>query len=51
VLSNGTIGNNATLAQPKIIKTNTIAHYDFPFVKPLTQSLHQIFSQFDSIIT
>ncbi|QZK91478.1 1-deoxy-D-xylulose-5-phosphate synthase [Flavobacterium sp. CHNK8] len=52
VLSNGTIGNNVTLALAKIIKTNTIAHYDFPFVKPLDEkSLHQIFSQFDSIIT
>lgn len=52
VLSNGTIGNNVTLALAKIKKTNTIAHYDFPFVKPLDEkSLHQIFSQFDSIIT
>ncbi|TWI02395.1 1-deoxy-D-xylulose-5-phosphate synthase [Flavobacterium tiangeerense] len=52
VLSNGTIGNNVTLALAKIKKTNTIAHHDFPFVKPLDEkSLHQIFSQFDSIIT
>ena len=52
VLSNGTIGNNVTLALAKINKQNTIAHYDFPFVKPLDEkTLHQIFSKFDSIIT
>ncbi len=52
VISNGTIGNNVTLALAKIKKTNTIAHYDFPFVKPLDEKvLHQIFNQFNYIIT
>jgi 1-deoxy-D-xylulose-5-phosphate synthase len=42
VLSNGTIGNNVSLAT-KIKHPETIAHYDFPFVKPLDESaLHVI---------
>jgi 1-deoxy-D-xylulose-5-phosphate synthase len=41
VLSNGTIGNNVSIA--KIKHPETIAHYDFPFVKPLDESaLHVI---------
>ena len=52
VLSNGTIGNNVTLALSKMQKPETIAHYDFAFVKPLdANTLHTIFANFDSIIT
>ncbi|TDE46964.1 1-deoxy-D-xylulose-5-phosphate synthase [Flavobacterium rhamnosiphilum] len=52
VLSNGTIGNNVTLAIAKIIHPETIAHYDFSFVKPLDEkALHSIFTEFKSIIT
>jgi 1-deoxy-D-xylulose-5-phosphate synthase len=52
VLSNGTIGNNVTLALAKRNRPETIAHYDFGFVKPLDeQLLHTIFNQFETIIT
>jgi 1-deoxy-D-xylulose-5-phosphate synthase len=52
VLSNGTIGNNVSLALAKINNPETIAHYDFAFVKPLdTKLLHTIFSDFKTIIT
>ena len=52
VLSNGTIGNNVTLALAKRNHPETIAHYDFAFVKPLDeQLLHTIFNQFETIIT
>lgn len=52
VLSNGTIGNNVTLALVKTNNQETIAHYDFAFVKPLDeQLLHAIFSTFKNIIT
>ena len=52
VLSNGTIGNNVTLAIAKIQHPETIAHYDFSFCKPLDVSmLHQIFKEFKNIIT
>ncbi|MDI5886793.1 1-deoxy-D-xylulose-5-phosphate synthase [Flavobacterium yafengii] len=52
VLSNGTIGNNVTLAIAKIKHPETIAHYDFPFVKPLDENaLHTIFTEFATIIT
>ena len=52
VLSNGTIGNNVTLALAKIQHPETIAHYDFAFVKPLdANTLHTIFTSFESIIT
>ena len=51
VLSTGIIGNNVKKAfalNPK----NTIAHYDFGFVKPLDEMLlHEIFSTFKTIIT
>ena len=44
VLSNGTIGNNVTLALAKINNPEIIAHYDFAFVKPLDENLlHSIF--------
>ena len=52
VLSNGTIGNNVTLALAKMENATTIAHYDFPFVKPLDKNaLHSIFTEFKNIIT
>ena len=52
VLSNGTIGNNVTLALAKINNKDTIAHYDFAFVKPLDEKLlHTIFNSFENIIT
>lgn len=52
VLSNGTIGNNVTLALDKINYPEVIAHYDFPFVKPLDENaLHSIFTKFENIIT
>lgn len=52
VLSNGSIGNNVTLAVAKMNKPKTIAHYDFAFVKPLDEKLlHGIFKDFEKIIT
>ena len=52
VLSNGTIGNNVTLALAKINNSENIAHFDFAFVKPLDEDLlHSIFKDFKSIIT
>jgi 1-deoxy-D-xylulose-5-phosphate synthase len=52
ILSNGTIGNNVTLAIAKIQCPEAIAHYDFSFVKPLDESLlHLIFAKFENIIT
>ena len=52
VLSNGTIANNVTLALAKIKNPELIAHYDFPFVKPLDENqLHFIFKKFENIIT
>jgi 1-deoxy-D-xylulose-5-phosphate synthase len=52
VLSNGTIGNNVTLALAKIPRPETIAHYDFAFVKPVDENLlHTIFTTFENIIT
>jgi 1-deoxy-D-xylulose-5-phosphate synthase len=52
VLSNGTIGNNVTLALSKILHPENFAHYDFAFVKPLDENLlHTIFTTFENIIT
>ncbi|MFG4001210.1 1-deoxy-D-xylulose-5-phosphate synthase [Flavobacterium aquidurense] len=52
VLSTGTIGNNVTLAINESTNPETIAHYDFPFIKPMdTNQLQAIFSKFDNIIT
>ena len=52
VLSNGTIGNNVTLALAKINNIDDFAHYDFAFVKPLDEKLlHSIFTSFEYIIT
>jgi 1-deoxy-D-xylulose-5-phosphate synthase len=52
VLSNGTIGNNVILALANLNNPDTIAHYDFAFVKPLDEViLHSIFNEFENIIT
>ena len=52
VLSNGTIGNNVTQALENLNLPNAIAHFDFPFVKPLDEALlHTIFSKFKTVIT
>lgn len=52
VLSNGTIGNNVTQALNNLNNPSIIAHYDFPFVKPLDEDfLHTIFSKFETVIT
>ena len=52
ILSNGTIGNNVTLALAEIYQPQNFAHYDFPFVKPLDENmLHAIFRSFKKIIT
>ncbi len=52
VLSTGTIGNNVTLAINELSNSETIAHYDFPFIKPLdNNTLNTIFSSFERIIT
>ncbi|MBE8725392.1 1-deoxy-D-xylulose-5-phosphate synthase [Flavobacterium hungaricum] len=52
VLSTGTIGNNVILALQECLNSETIAHYDFSFIKPLDiKTLHEIFSKFDTIIT
>ena len=52
VLSNGTIGNNVTLALAKMSFPETIAHYDFAFIKPLDAVvLHSILNDFETIIT
>lgn len=52
VLSTGTIGNNVTLAINELKNPETIAHYDFPFIKPLDNNkLEFIFSAFDHIFT
>jgi 1-deoxy-D-xylulose-5-phosphate synthase len=52
VLSTGTIGNNVTLAINECDNSETIAHYDFPFIKPLDINLlNKIFNTFGRIIT
>ncbi len=52
VLSNGSIGNNVTLAIAQTKYPESIAHYDFSFVKPLDEKLlHTIFTGFENIIT
>ncbi|MEN2399660.1 1-deoxy-D-xylulose-5-phosphate synthase [Flavobacterium sp. MC2016-06] len=52
VLSTGTIGNNVTLAINENGNADSIAHYDFPFIKPLDNKLlTDIFSNFERIIT
>jgi 1-deoxy-D-xylulose-5-phosphate synthase len=52
ILSTGTIGNNVTLAINECDNSETIAHYDFPFIKPLdNNTLTTIFNTFERIIT
>jgi 1-deoxy-D-xylulose-5-phosphate synthase len=52
VLSTGAIGNNVTAALQHLNNADTIAHYDFAFVKPLDEKLlHELFATFDHIIT
>ncbi|MEO8240345.1 MAG: 1-deoxy-D-xylulose-5-phosphate synthase [Flavobacterium sp.] len=52
VLSTGTIGNNVIAALSEFPDSESIAHYDFPFIKPLNyNTLHHIFSNFNHIIT
>jgi 1-deoxy-D-xylulose-5-phosphate synthase len=52
VLSNGTIGNNVSLAIAKMKHPETIAHYDFSFVKPIDEkALKDIINTFKTIIT
>ena len=52
VLSNGAIGKNVSLALVNIGNPESIAHYDFAFVKPLDENeLHHIFKKFKTIIT
>ncbi|AYN05351.1 1-deoxy-D-xylulose-5-phosphate synthase [Flavobacterium sp. 140616W15] len=52
VLSSGTIGNNVITALENCSNSSTIAHYDFPFIKPLDNKLlHAIFEKFTNIIT
>lgn len=52
VLSTGTIGNNVIAALNECSNPDTIAHYDFPFIKPLDVNLlKEIFNNFDTIFT
>jgi 1-deoxy-D-xylulose-5-phosphate synthase len=52
ILSSGTIGNNVITALENSSNPSTIAHYDFPFIKPLDNKLlHSIFQKFATIIT
>ncbi|PWB27769.1 1-deoxy-D-xylulose-5-phosphate synthase [Flavobacterium sp. HTF] len=52
ILSTGTIGNNVIAALNECANAETIAHYDFPFIKPLDNNLlEEIFNNFKTIIT
>jgi 1-deoxy-D-xylulose-5-phosphate synthase len=52
VLSNGAIGKNVSLALANMHTQETIAHYDFAFVKPLDEKeLHLIMKKFKTLIT
>jgi len=52
VLSAGTIGNNVIEALKEYPNSETIAHYNFSFIKPLDiNTLNTIFSNFKTIIT
>jgi 1-deoxy-D-xylulose-5-phosphate synthase len=52
ILSTGFIANNVSLALENLNQPETIAHYDFGFIKPLDEKLlHEIFSSFENIIT
>lgn len=52
ILSTGFIGNNVIPALANIDGPKDFSHYDFPFVKPLDETmLHTIFKKYDVIIT
>lgn len=52
VLSTGAIGNNVIAALNELENPENIAHYDFPFIKPLdTNLLNKILTSFNHIIT
>jgi 1-deoxy-D-xylulose-5-phosphate synthase len=52
VLSTGTIGNNVIEALSECSNSDAIAHYDFPFIKPLdNNTLNDILTRFETIIT
>lgn len=52
VLSTGTIGNNVITALNECPNAENIAHYDFPFIKPLDNNLLQeIFNKYKTVIT
>ena len=52
VLSTGSIGNNVIEALNECSNSSAIAHYDFPFIKPLDiKLLKSIFSVFERVIT
>lgn len=52
ILSTGTIGNNVIAALHKMPEANRLAHYHFPFIKPLdTEMLLDIATKFTTIIT
>ncbi|MCB0443673.1 MAG: 1-deoxy-D-xylulose-5-phosphate synthase, partial [Flavobacterium sp.] len=52
ILSNGFIGRNITLALTQLENAELFSQYDFPFVKPLDETLlHIIFKEYSSIIT
>ena len=52
ILSNGFIGKNVSDALEAMNASDRFSHYDFPFVKPLDDTLlHQIFTEYDTIFT
>lgn len=52
ILSTGAIGNNVIEAINQCPNSDDLAHYDFPFIKPLDINLlNDIFSSFQNIIT
>ncbi|SCY76965.1 1-deoxy-D-xylulose-5-phosphate synthase [Flavobacterium caeni] len=52
VLSTGAVGNNVVAALSELQNPDTVAHYDFGFVKPLDQSLlREIFERFEMVFT
>ncbi len=52
VISTGTIGNNVAEAMKRVSDSSKLAHYHFPFVKPLdTSLLKEIGEKFQTIIT
>jgi len=52
ILSNGTIGNNVAQALIHLNNPDSLAHYDFAFVKPLDETLlYTVFKSYEIIIT